>query len=76
MPITLRIGQRLKALGVSQAELAKSMGCRHRQYIHDLVHGNRGLTLKQLGRVCDALAALGHPCLPSDLYTYRQGKVE
>ena len=67
--VALKLQEYLEAHAITQSALAREMRC-SRQYVGQLVRGYSGIQLRQLGRLCDCLAHLGHPCRPEQLFLY------
>lgn len=74
--VTLKVHEYLDAHQITQGRLARQLGAT-KQYVSELGHQTqqqrRGVSLRQLARICDCLAALGAPCRPEDLFEYRRG---
>ena len=79
--VTIQLQEYLDAHDVTQSVLAREMQCA-KQYLQQLAqtgHNNNGgrgygISLRQLGRICDCLRRLGHDCRPDDLYHYEPGE--
>ena len=70
--IKLRLADFLVQHDITQTALAAEMGC-PKQSVNQMCRPDRIIGLRQLGRICLALNALGVECSPENLYTFTIG---